>query len=83
MICRSRAPGGYLVRGGPAGRSRVGGPRGVKPTNSRGQADASQQTASQLRLELPLVPPGPVLEEIKAAFFALPLAQCFAAPEPL
>jgi len=61
----------------------VEGLHGLKPTDSRRQADAFQETASQLRLELPLAPPSPVLEEIKPAFLVLLLAQCFASPEPL
>ena len=56
---------------------------GVKPTDSRRQVNASQQTASQLRPKLPLVPPSSVLEKIQVAPFVLPLAQCFASPEPL
>ena len=55
----------------------------VKPTDSRWQENTLQQTASQLRLELSFVPPRSVPEEIETAFFALPLAQCFASPEPL
>jgi len=55
----------------------------VKPTDSRRQEQTFQQTASQLRLKFSLVRPSPVLEEVEAAFFVLPLAQCFAALEPL
>src|SRR6266446_4012168 len=64
-------------------RGRLEGLHGVKPTDSCRQAHAFQQTVLQLRLELSLMPPCPVLEKIEPALRVLLLAQYFASLEPL
>ena len=55
----------------------------VKPVDSCRQAHAFQQTVPQLRPELPLMPPSPVLDQIESALLVLLLAQHFTPLEPL
>jgi len=55
----------------------------VEPMDSCRQVNAFQQPVSQLCLELSLVPPSSVLEQVKPPLFLLLLANRFAPLEPL
>src|SRR6202011_2623827 len=79
----SRSLSARYARAKPGGRGSVGGLQGVKPMDSCRQAKAGQQTIPQLRLELLLMPPSPVLEEIELAFLVLLLPQHVTPLEPL